>query len=236
MSLNADALAFLAGKGLSLEEVVEFARIAERKHDATNAERQQRHRDKAKEERNALRNAVTKSPPPNEYISNPHVFDVSNETSAVSDFADEVVGAWNRDIAGTPLPTARKLTSDRRKHLMARIKVHGREAVFAAIRNMCQSDFHSGKSGQWAHGNLGWLLKNDENFVKMLERTPVAAPTSSGKQWTPEERAEYLAGLERREEAKPPIRPPDDAQRNRSGPRPIGQVVRLTGQSQDQAA
>jgi len=58
----------------------------------------------------------------------------------------------------------------------------------------------------------------------------------SGKQWTPEERAEYLAGLERREEAKPPIRLPDDPQRNRSGPRPIGQVVRLTNQSQDQAA
>lgn len=57
----------------------------------------------------------------------------------------------------------------------------------------------------------------------------------SGKQWTPEERAEYLAGLERREAEQAPIRPPDEPPRNRSGPRPIGQVVRITDQH-DQAA
>lgn len=43
--MNADALAYLALKGLTLAEVIEFARIAERKKDPTNAERQARHRD-----------------------------------------------------------------------------------------------------------------------------------------------------------------------------------------------
>lgn len=48
MSLNADALQFLADKGLSFAEVIEFARLAERRRDATNSERQARHREKRK--------------------------------------------------------------------------------------------------------------------------------------------------------------------------------------------
>jgi hypothetical protein len=46
--MNSDALAFLAAKGLSLAEIIEFARISERKTDRTNAERQARHREKRK--------------------------------------------------------------------------------------------------------------------------------------------------------------------------------------------
>lgn len=51
--MNADALAFLAGKGLSIEEIVEFARISERKVDRTNAERQARYREKGKAKKDA---------------------------------------------------------------------------------------------------------------------------------------------------------------------------------------
>lgn len=47
--MNSDALAYLAEKGLTLEEVIEFARLAERKKDATNAERQARYRAKRKD-------------------------------------------------------------------------------------------------------------------------------------------------------------------------------------------
>lgn len=115
---------------------------------------------------------------PNEYISNPHRFDVSSETSAVSDFGDRVVDAWNAGIEGTALPAARKLNPDRRKHLAARAREHGEEAVFAAISNMQRSDFHSGRDGKWTEGNLGWLLKSPENFQKMLERTNIQPPGS----------------------------------------------------------
>lgn len=229
MSLNADALAFLAARGLSLEEVVEFARLAERKRDNTNAERQARHRAKAAKERNALHNAVTETAPPNEYISNPPVFDVSDETSAVSDFADEVVEAWNRAIAGTPLPSARKLTPDRRKHLKARVKVHGRDAVFAAIKGMCRSDFHSGKSGQWTHGNLGWLIKNDENFVKMLERGQAEQPSPSGRRWTDEEKRAYLARIAANEPSH--ADPPPERREATAFGKPIGQLVQRIGQA-----
>ena len=42
--MNADALAYLAEKGLSIQEIIEFARLSERKRDNTAAERQARYR------------------------------------------------------------------------------------------------------------------------------------------------------------------------------------------------
>lgn len=67
--MNSDALAFLAAKGLSLDEVVQLARIMEKKADPTNAERQARYREKrAAAKGNALHNGVT---PPNDKGSNP---------------------------------------------------------------------------------------------------------------------------------------------------------------------
>lgn len=53
---------------------------------------------------------------------------------------------------------------------------------------MCRSDFHSGRSGKWTEGSLGWLLKSPENFQKMLERAdseaakpaPTAKPSIAG--------------------------------------------------------
>lgn len=70
--MNADALAFLAGKGLSLEEIVEFARLSERKVDRTNAERQARYRATRKPKNDSVTrysNSVTL--PPNDIYSNP---------------------------------------------------------------------------------------------------------------------------------------------------------------------
>jgi len=114
---------------------------------------------------------------PKEYISNPHpVTPSAKADTPLNDFPTRVVEGWNTETAGTPLPKARPLTPDRRKHLAARVKEHGEDAVFVAIRNMAASEFHSGKSGKWTEGNLGWLLKSPENFTKMLERSaPPAA-------------------------------------------------------------
>lgn len=77
--MNSAALAFLADKGLSLEEIIEFARISERKADPSNADRQARYRARRKEQKDAVVddgddcvtrycNGVT---PPNDIYSNP---------------------------------------------------------------------------------------------------------------------------------------------------------------------
>lgn len=138
-----------------------------------------RDRKRAHNPRNSAESA--EMPPPNEYISNPPP--VSNETSSVSDLAERVVEAWNEAIPGSPLPQARKLNGDRVKHLRSRVKEHGEDAVFTAIRNLRASEFHSGISGKWTEGNLGWLLKSPENFQKMLERQS-DAPAVNGT-WQP---------------------------------------------------
>lgn len=70
--MNSDALAFLADRGLSLDEIIQFARLSERKADPTNAERQARHRAKRKAAKDddvtRYSNGVT---PPNDKGSNP---------------------------------------------------------------------------------------------------------------------------------------------------------------------
>lgn len=58
MSLSADAMQFLADKGMSFADAIEFARLMEKKKDPTNAERQARHRDN---KRNGV--TVTRYPP-----------------------------------------------------------------------------------------------------------------------------------------------------------------------------
>ncbi|WP_257541068.1 hypothetical protein [Sphingobium sp. CFD-1] len=117
---------------------------------------------------------------PNEYISNPHpLTPAANAADPLSEFSDRVVEDWNRQATGTPLPQARKLNADRRKHLRRRVAENGEEAVFVAIGAMCRSDFHSGRSGKWTEGNLGWLLKSPENFQKMLERAESAKPADA---------------------------------------------------------
>jgi hypothetical protein len=174
VSFNAAQLAFMAEKGMTLSDAAALAALGEQR--STAAIRQKRYRDNKRNERDVTRNVT---PPPIEDNHTPR-FDVSNETSAVSDFADRVVDHWNAQIAGTPLPQARKLSADRRKHLKARVREYGEEAVLTAITNMAQSDFHSGRSGQWTEGNLGWLLKATSNFEKMLERSNRTSPPPSG--------------------------------------------------------
>lgn len=158
---------------------IEKERIAEKRQ--KDAERQQKSRINRKLSRNVTVTPrdTCDSAPLDDNISNPPGFDVSDETSAVSSFQDQVVDHWNSKIDGTPLPTARKLIGNRLKHLRCRAKERGEDAVFTAIDNMIASDFHSGRSGRWLEGNLGWLLKSSDNFDKMLERTNAQPPTAS---------------------------------------------------------
>lgn len=72
--MNSDAMAFLAQKGMTLDEIIEFARISERKTDSTNADRQARYRAKrraAKQDDDVTRYGNGVTPPPNDIYSNP---------------------------------------------------------------------------------------------------------------------------------------------------------------------
>lgn len=202
MSLTTAMLDALVATGCTAEQIAavvkadlaeQEARTVERRR--KDAERQQKSRANRKGHKVSRDVTVTpcdeRDPSPKEYKSNPHPVTPSPDGDVpLSDFPTRVVEAWNRDTAGTPLPQARPLTPDRRKHLAIRAKEHGEDAVFAAIRNMAASDFHSGKSGKWTEGNLGWLLKSPENFTKMLER---ASDGKSAAPISPSQKLDALA-------------------------------------------
>lgn len=196
MSLSPALIDAMVASGCSVEQMAavmkaalaeEEARRAEKR--AKDAERQRKHRSKGEMSRNVTvttcdnRDAVS----PNDYISNPLPLSPSaNADAPLSDFSDRVMEDWNREIAGSPLPPAKRMTPARRKALTARVREHGEDAVLVAIRGMVGSDFHSGRSGKWTEGDLGWLLK-PENFAKMLERAeqaqankPASKPSPAG--------------------------------------------------------
>lgn len=191
MSISAATLEKLMSAGLSGDTLLDVVRSIEADNAkparSSAAERQKRYRDRKRNGRDVTRDATSVTPPPNDYISNPPpVTPSANADAPLSDFSDRVMEDWNREIAGTPLPPAKRMTPARRKAVTARVREHGEDAVLVAIRGMVGSDFHSGRSGKWTEGDLGWLLK-PENFAKMLERAdkveaakPAAKPSVAG--------------------------------------------------------
>jgi len=166
--------------------------------------------------------------PPNEYISNPPSEPSEAKASGIP-FSEKVVSVWNDMATGTPLSQARKLNTDRRKHLTARVREHGEAAVLDAIRAVGASDWHSGRAGSWK-ADLGWLLKSPENFQKMLERASPANDTHA-KPMTDADRAAYLAKLNSSPmfaaTRNAPAPPPRTG--NTGPPRSIGELIPHAG-------
>lgn len=81
---------------------------------------------------------------------------------------DEAFGQWNKAAADRDWPTLRALTDARRKKLASRLKVHGpdgwREALVKAYRSPILS---ANPPPSWF--NFDWIVKNDENLLKVLE-------------------------------------------------------------------
>ena len=65
------------------------------------------------------------------------------------------------------MPEMRSLTDKRKKMIRARLKTHSENDIHTVFLKAAESDFLSGRSGQW-QANFDWLL-NPNNFVKVLE-------------------------------------------------------------------
>lgn len=162
MSLNADALQYLADKGLSFEEVIEFAKISERKRDNTAAERQARYRAKRKDAKAARvtrnSNAVT---PPIDNNHTPSDISPSGESHTQRDDAQAVLDHWQRVAKPLDLSCWSALTAKRRKAVNARLRDHGMEAIRMAIEHVPKSAFLRGEAGDWNGANLDFLMRPD---------------------------------------------------------------------------
>lgn len=81
---------------------------------------------------------------------------------------DEAFGQWNKAATDRDWPTLRVLTDARRKKLASRLKAHGpdgwREALVKAYRSPILS---ANPPPSWF--NFDWIVKNDENLLKVLE-------------------------------------------------------------------
>jgi hypothetical protein len=127
--------------------------------------------------------------PPNE-ISNPPRPRSSDEDLAP--LADKLVEAWNASAAAAGAVSCRALNPRRRMALKARLREHGEQALFEAVRNLAASPFHCGKNPRGWRATLGWLIASPEAFQRMLEMVPDTAPPRPAMT-----REEQLASTER---------------------------------------
>ena len=73
---------------------------------------------------------------------------------------------WNNNICA-PVPKVEKIT----KYRKAKIRIRLTEKEFdyeTAIRKINESDFLSGRSGDWS-ATFDWFVGNDKNYIKILE-------------------------------------------------------------------
>lgn len=66
------------------------------------------------------------------------------------------------------LPRVRKLTNARKNKMRSRVKSLGIDSIREAFIKVESSDFLTGRNGEW-RADLDWLMKNDENMLKVLE-------------------------------------------------------------------
>lgn len=199
--MNADALAYLASKGLGLDEIIEFARIAERKKDTTNAERQARHRAKKRGEVTRYSNGVT---PPIERNHTPQP-DISpdgeSQSEPARDECREVSQIWNGMAATAGLPVCSKMSGKRLRACQARLRSDGFEAIRQAIEHVPKSAFLRGDTGNWRGATIDFILKPD-SVTSILEgkyddRKPASNPPANDEPANPYVRATLARQAER---------------------------------------
>lgn len=136
---------------------------------------------------------------------------IKPKTQGENPLAHKVLAAWN---AQKGLTSCRGMDEGRQKHLDARIKAHGEQAVFDAIRRLGASAWHCGANDRGWKADLGWLLSSPEKFLKALElpepsEDKKSAPMTvaeihraiefnrqQGQQWRVEQLQAQLAELE----------------------------------------
>ena len=171
MSFNAASLRMMAEKGLSAYDIAELAEAMEVRTDRTGAERQRRHREKVKAERDTVTRDVTRDAgSPYEETSTPSGTDLPVEASASTPVRQPITEAFeiwceNAGAAGWRVPVS--LSPDRSRLLSARLRQHGLGGWKAAIARARASPYLGGADPPtWF--TFDWLTKA-KNFLKLIE-------------------------------------------------------------------
>src|SRR4051812_7514588 len=151
--IGAEVLDALLASGASAEMIVAAVKAAAQAEDAKrdarrvkDAARQRRVRNTraARPESRAARVSPRDAAdaPPNDINSNSLSPRSSDED--LTPLADKLVTAWNESAAAAGAVLCRELSVRRRAALRARLREHGEEALFEAVRNLAASEFHCG--------------------------------------------------------------------------------------------
>ena len=77
---------------------------------------------------------------------------------------------WNSLAPDLPGCKIRKLTDNRKKKILLRIEeCGGKQEFFDLIHKMWNIDFFHGNNNRGWTGSLDWLIKNEDNIVKLAE-------------------------------------------------------------------
>ena len=92
----------------------------------------------------------------------------STSSSVTSSYIyKEIVGYWN---SKKNLPKVNAITSTRKRQLNIRLKEEPFNTNWKnIIDKLSLSEFHTGKNERGWRANIDWLLKNDTNYIKILE-------------------------------------------------------------------
>ena len=199
--IRAEVLDALLEAGASAEMIVAAVKAAASAEEAKRGER--RAKDAARQRRiRGVRVAAAESRaarvtprdstdiPPNDINLTPHSPRSSDEDLAP--LAERLAAAWNEGPGRKGALSCRGVNPGRRAALRARLREHGEEGLFDAVRNLGTSEFHCGGNPRGWKASLGWLLGNAEAFQRMIELTPSAEETRP-----PMSPAEQLASVER---------------------------------------
>jgi hypothetical protein len=178
--IEAQILDALLASGASAEMIVAAVKAAAQAEEtkrgarrAKDAARQRRvraaHASAAESRASAVTPGDTADASPNE-ISTPPSPRSSDEN--LVPLAKKLVTAWNEGAAAAGAIPCRGLNVRRRAALKARLREHGEEALFEAVRNLGASTFHCGGNQRGWKATLGWLIASPEAFQRILELIP----------------------------------------------------------------
>lgn len=177
MSFNAAALKIMAAKGLTLEDAAEIAEAMERPADSAAEKRRAWDRERKREKRETEKKSggnSTGNPPdgfPNDNdILTPSVTPqvISNEITPPVLKPEHVVEVWNDNAPSWGLKPIRKLTPQRRRKLLTRIRENTIDEFTEAISAIGRSPFLRGENGRGWRADFDWMLE-PKNFTKLTE-------------------------------------------------------------------
>jgi hypothetical protein len=202
MSLSAAVIDALVASGATAEQLAAAMKAALAEAEAKVMERRAKDAARqAKSRKNRKSQDVTVTPrdacdAPNDIYSNPENPSEAKASPPPS-IETRLVEEWNAGPAANGARKAAKLDASRKTLLRARLRDHGEDEVFTALRNLGQSKFHCGENDRSWRANLGWFLEA-KNFLKALEMAPPSQTGNAAPKLSPDEQRAYCESIARK--------------------------------------